>query len=407
MMSDHSSSGLKSSTAARDSDQRLAYIDCLRGYAVLLVITSHLTYAYPNLPYPVHRVTILGWYGVQLFFLASAITLMMSWSRDVIRYGRGDISSFFLRRFFRIAPAYYTAALFYYLITPPAVVDLAQLAAWLGFLNDWHPALTVEALGAWSVVPGGWSISAEFSFYLVFPLAAKLATSQRRAFVLFLVVCLGTMAVNTAGQYLMLNRYEKDSVGNFMYFWAPNQAPVFALGILLFFILSTPENQLMQPVLKRLPVRTTPLFVIGLAIFLSIAFLSLPKALTFNDFRPPALMQASLGFALMIIALAQPQPGWLVNRWIVFVGKISFSAYLVHFSVIELISGPLARFSARDKHDYSAILAFTLAWLAVVAITIIFSTCTYYLIEDPGIKLGRRVIALQQRLRRAAPSTSI
>ena len=51
----------------------------VRGYAILLVITCHETYWFPELPYPVHRVTVLGWHGVQLFFLASAVTLMMSW----------------------------------------------------------------------------------------------------------------------------------------------------------------------------------------------------------------------------------------------------------------------------------------------------------------------------------------
>ena len=40
-----------------------AYIDAVRGYAILLVITSNLTFSYPELPYPVHRLTVLGWHG--------------------------------------------------------------------------------------------------------------------------------------------------------------------------------------------------------------------------------------------------------------------------------------------------------------------------------------------------------
>ncbi len=407
MTPDHGSRAETRSSAIRDDVKRLAYIDCLRGYAVLLVITAHLTYTYPTLPYPVHRLATLGWYGVQLFFLASAITLMMSWSTEVIRHGRADALAFFLRRFFRIAPAYYAAALFYYVITPPAAgVDLRQLAAWLGFLNDWHPALTVEALGAWLVVPGGWSISAEFSFYLVFPFVATLVTSQRRAFLLFAAVCLGTAVVNTVGQDIMLKRYEPEAISNFMFFWPPNQAPVFALGILLFFVLKTLESQRIGSTRQYLTAGTLVLVVVGLMIFASTAFLGLPKTLTFNIFRPPALMQASFGFALIIIAFAFARLELLVNRWIAFVGKISFSAYLTHFSVIELVAEPLARFAGRDARDYAAIGAFALGWLAVVAATIIFSTLTYHLIEAPGISLGRRVIAVCQGMRRAQRSTS-
>ena len=54
-----------------------AYIECARGYAVLLIIICHTTCLFPNLPYPRLSWTVLGWHGVQLFFLASAITLMM------------------------------------------------------------------------------------------------------------------------------------------------------------------------------------------------------------------------------------------------------------------------------------------------------------------------------------------
>jgi peptidoglycan/LPS O-acetylase OafA/YrhL len=392
-------------TDAGNRAPQLAYVDCLRGYAVLLVITSHLTYVYPNLPYPVHRLTVLGLYGVQLFFLASAVTLMMSWCGEVVRHGRGDAQAFFLRRLFRIIPAYYAAALFYYVITPPrAGLALGQLAAWLGFLNDWHPALTVEALGAWSVVPGGWSISAEFSFYMIFPFIAMRVTSLQRAVLLFTVVCLLIAAVNTVAQGMMLKRYEPQAIGNFMYFWAPNQAPVFALGILLFFVLKTVESPQMRSTRKYLTASTTLIAAGGLTIIASVAFLDLPKALTFNILRPPGLMQASFGFTLIIIALAHAQPGLFVNRWIGFVGKISFSAYLTHFSMIELVNGPLAQFVGRDARDYAAIGAFVVGWLVVVATTIAFSTFTYYLIEGPGIALGRRVITPRRGLRQARPS---
>ena len=73
-----------------------AYIDALRGCAILFVITCHLTFSYPELPYPVHRLTVLGWHGVQLFFLASCVTLLLSWHGEVARRER--------RRFFSHPP---------------------------------------------------------------------------------------------------------------------------------------------------------------------------------------------------------------------------------------------------------------------------------------------------------------
>jgi len=125
------------------------FIDALRGYAVLMVITCHAGAAFPELPYPLKRVTNFGWHGVQMFFLMSCVTLLLSWQSDEAK-GRTDVISFWLRRFFRIAPLYYLAAAFYFLIEPPAGgFDLGQLLACFTFINDWHPALVPTTADAW------------------------------------------------------------------------------------------------------------------------------------------------------------------------------------------------------------------------------------------------------------------
>jgi len=61
-----------------DQQDHLQVIDALRGYAILIVIAVHTLGHVPDLVWPVRRVMVVGFYGVQLFFLASAVTLMMS-----------------------------------------------------------------------------------------------------------------------------------------------------------------------------------------------------------------------------------------------------------------------------------------------------------------------------------------
>jgi peptidoglycan/LPS O-acetylase OafA/YrhL len=60
---------------------KLNAIDAIRGWAIFLVITAHVGGLFPELPWPLKKITNFGWYGVQLFFVASAFTLMLSWER--------------------------------------------------------------------------------------------------------------------------------------------------------------------------------------------------------------------------------------------------------------------------------------------------------------------------------------
>jgi peptidoglycan/LPS O-acetylase OafA/YrhL len=216
----------------------LPYIDCVRGYAVLMVITCHVSYEFPGLPYPVHRLTSAGWFGVQLFFLASCLTLLLSWHSELRRNGATDVGAFFIRRFFRIAPAYYLAGVLYYFLMPPSGgFDALQMITSMLFINTWHPLWTTTVPTAWNVVPGGWSIGVEFSFYMVFPLFAAGVTNLRRALLVFAgSVAVGVLANNTAGAILD-GSYTPVEIENFLFFWFPNQMSVFALGGVLFFLL--------------------------------------------------------------------------------------------------------------------------------------------------------------------------
>src|SRR5262245_32766165 len=77
---------------------RYAYIDALRGYAILGVISVHTSGAVPHLGGRLRDLATSGQYGVHLFFVVSALTLVMSW------HARSDGTyRFYIRRLFRIA----------------------------------------------------------------------------------------------------------------------------------------------------------------------------------------------------------------------------------------------------------------------------------------------------------------
>ncbi len=62
--------------------KKLDYIDALRGLAILGVIMVH-SISDSNLPFIVERIFGQGARGVQLFYLASAFTLFLSFSNRI------------------------------------------------------------------------------------------------------------------------------------------------------------------------------------------------------------------------------------------------------------------------------------------------------------------------------------
>ena len=203
--------------------QKQGYIDAVRGWAILLVITCHTGGVFPELPYPIRKLTNFGWHGVQLFFLASAVTLCMSWHNSQER-GTASSYAFFVRRFLRIAPMYYVGALIYYIAEPPATgFDGWQLLRSFTFVNAWSPDWT-PTTGGWMVVPGGWSIGVEVSFYLIFPILITFITSLARACLLFIVAIAAAWTFNHIGLQ-MLASYSDAARWNFLYFWFPTNFP--------------------------------------------------------------------------------------------------------------------------------------------------------------------------------------
>ncbi len=218
--------------------EKLQAIDAIRGYAVFLVIACHSPAYIPDLVWPVKRLLLMGNYGVQLFFLASAVTLLMSWDASGNNF-LNKYKDFLTRRIFRIAPFYFLAMPFYWLVEGHTSDEfsVSVLISNLFFYNAWNPYL-MPAIPAWAPVPGGWSISVEFCFYIIFPFLALLVKNATHA-LFFSCFCLSVMVFGYFTGLSLYPELEKYSQIKFLYFWPPNQFIIFAVGFLLFFSLKS------------------------------------------------------------------------------------------------------------------------------------------------------------------------
>lgn len=369
---------------------KLAYIDCLRGYAVLMVIMCHTTYAFANLPYPVHLLGAFGWHGVQLFFLASCLTLMMSSTYERDHVGGLRVSNFFIRRFLRIAPMYYVAGVFYCFASSMSGANWTQALAAVTFLNAWHPLTMPTIPDAWQLVPGGWSIGVEFTFYFLFPIFFSLVTSLRRALLLLLVAIIIGAATNSALMVPLTDAYGAAAADNFLYFWIFNQAPVFALGAVVFFVIQKVDARAeLAALVCKLAVALTCLCG---ALLVAIAWE--PSHFSHQFLLRPAVPQffaASIVFSAVIVAFSQKRAGLFVNYAVGAMGKVSFSAYLLHFAVIAIaLEQHGATFHLHDQ-GITAIAAFVACFCLVSLITYFLSLVTFTLVEAPMMRLAKHL----------------
>lgn len=357
---------------------KLAYVDALRGVAILAVILVHCAqYGANDYPAAVRTVFGMGQMGVQLFFVMSALTLFLSYDRRQGKELHVD-RNFFIRRFFRIAPMYYLGIAYYlwqngrgpnfWTDNGPGITD-ANILANLTFLHGLNPY--------WinSLVPGGWSITVEMTFYLLIPLLHRWVPNGRQALRFFLLA-VGLKLVLHA---LLLKLQPIPATWlwkEYLFFYLPSQLPIFMLGIMLHFLLrGRDEDRHMRPL---------DLFILAVVMIAHLA--------SRREVIMPTHALFGMAFVLLAWTLAHRPYRVVVNPVVRHIGKVSFSLYLVHFAVLHWMD----RFHMIDPVPHAgatgALVNYAVRYLLVTGAGVTISTLLYHAVEVPLQQVGQRLI---------------
>ena len=104
----------------------------------------------------------------------------------------------------------------------------------------------------------------------------------------------------------------------------------------------------------------------------------------------PSHFLFGIGFVILAYGLGIREKHFLVNKVIVFIGKISFSMYLIHFFVLDTI---FIFFVDRLLEDLPNSVVLVVLFISTLLIATFLSYLLYRFIEQPGVKLGRKISA--------------
>lgn len=99
-----------------------------------------------------------------------------------------------------------------------------------------------------------------------------------------------------------------------------------------------------------------------------------------------------IAFTVLLVVQSKYSLKIFSNKILAQIGKVSFSMYIIHFFVIQILESlgfvqiiPITNLT-------SSLLNFCMLYLAVALITFLIANITYKLIEIPGQNLGKKII---------------
>jgi peptidoglycan/LPS O-acetylase OafA/YrhL len=339
-------------------------LDGLRGVAILGVMIYHA-----NVPYRPYLSG--GFIGVDIFFVLSGFLITSLLIEEFDSTGRIQLKNFYARRALRLLPALIVLLIVFciaslaLLPSDRARSNLIDAAIALFYVSNWARAFAIHPP---DYIGHTWSLAIEEQFYILWPLLllTLLRITRNRKFIAH-VACGIAITAQIWRIFLSVNGASIERIYNGL----DTRADALMIGCTLGIALA---SGLIQPQKINALKWLTPLTLIALGAF---AWLS-----HWNDFA-----MAYYGFivvavlaAILVLDLMTASSVWLKNllsqRWLVWIGSISYGVYLWHYVVDRVMSE--MGFRGATVLTFGTLITFAIA------------SASYYAIEKPILRLKKR-----------------
>jgi peptidoglycan/LPS O-acetylase OafA/YrhL len=361
--------------------KRVPSLDGLRAVSVMLVIISHVFLRVRG--HGVLATWLLalagnGTVGVSIFFVISGFLITMLLIKEEVRYGSISLKDFYIRRAFRILPAFLAYVGVIWMLTATGTLDVQprQFIRALTFTMDYGTG------GSW-YLGHMWSLSVEEQFYLIWPLIVVLLSQRALKRIALAVIVLGPFI-------RMADRILLPSTKSQIEYMGHTRADMLMFGCLVALLF---DDDRFQVFLDKLDALKAPILC-SLFLFLGSPTIELWLGGTYIKTLGYTLQGMSI-CVVMLYLIRHPETfsGKLFNtRIAIHIGTLSYSLYLWQ----ELFFGP------RD---------FKLRFIAMsFAFTFVAAEISFNLIEKPMLRLKRRFEherVAGARIREAIPEASL
>lgn len=376
-------------------------LDGLRGFASLIVVLYHCAiflgfYVTDEKGESVDPAIVLltngMWSGIDIFFVLSGFLIGSMLIRDLVQDGTLYYKSFFLRRSFRVFPAYYVVITISLFVIAPLNLPTFRL---LYLTNDWSELFSsawsnylyvvnyVRPANEPSILNWAWSLCVEEHFYLILPPVLWLlfrSTNSPQLHMLGLASFILIPFLGRAVQYY-LNPSMRLMEG--FYYYSHNRFDEIFVGVLIGYFYAMHKEPL-----RELCERLGGWILGGLGLTgVALVWLygGLHKDGLFVVVFQFSVMSMAVGLIVLnCLFLENPLTRFFSHPKWYFFSRVSYSTYLVHIFVIFAVIHLYRAFVSQESTG----LALLFIYLLVMLISSLLAALIFVFLEAPMLRIG-------------------
>jgi peptidoglycan/LPS O-acetylase OafA/YrhL len=354
--------------------QRVVPLDGLRGILALSVFVTHVAEVKAHEATHIWKqadsnfYAQLGYIPVTMFFF---ITGYVFWQK-MIKTPRIHLGPFLLNRLARLGGAYVLALIFCFFFIAlesnfhrnvPVRTLVLQGLSWLGFFGTGHDINNI--FFSRRVMGVAWTLQKEWFFYLSLPFFTWFARRRQR---------LALLLLTAATASVVLQRLPVSGVAKFIITateeYTAFLAYTFSVGMAMAAIQFSPK--------VRAWAQTNVAAAVSLAFIGVTAFWAVPKYGWYESLL--------LAIPFACLCMGNTLFGLLSSAPVRFLGRISYSFYLLHFVLLAL-----EMYFLRPYIDFAALRPFQYFLFAACSgtVAIVVSAFSYQFLEHPFLHVGR------------------